>query len=78
MLILQTLLHTNPLEADPTISIAKNVKDLADSMKEAGYIDNHTHAFLCPTEKIRTQRMYMPLSVVAAAPLSASQLLLTT
>ena len=27
-------------------------------MKEAGYIDTYTHAYLLPTDKVRTQRMY--------------------
>ena len=27
-------------------------------MHDSGYIDKYTHAFLCPPEKVRTQRMY--------------------
>ena len=27
-------------------------------MKEAGYIDTYTHAYLYPSDKVRTQRMY--------------------
>ena len=27
-------------------------------MKEAGYIDTHTHAYLQPSDKVRTQHMY--------------------
>ena len=47
-----------PLNSDPTASIARNIAELVDSMKESGYIDTYTHAYLLPTDKVRTQRMY--------------------
>ena len=47
-----------PLDSDPTASIARNIAELVDSMKESGYIDTYTHAYLLPTDKVRTQRMY--------------------
>ena len=46
------------LASDPTASICSSIGELVDSMKESGYIDKHTHTFLYPTEKVRTQRMY--------------------
>ena len=47
-----------PLDSDPTASITNHVAELVDSMKEAGYIDSYTHAYLRPGSKVRTQRMY--------------------
>ena len=47
-----------PLDADPTTSIAKSIGEIVDSMKEAGYVDAYTHAYLHPSDKVRTQRMY--------------------
>ena len=47
-----------PLDADTTTSIAKGLREIVDSMKEAGYIDTYTHAYLHPSDKVRTQRMY--------------------
>ena len=47
-----------PLESDPTAAITECVGNIVDSMKEASYIDKHTHAYLRPTDKVRTQRMY--------------------
>ena len=47
-----------PLDSDPTASIAKGIGEVVDSIKEAGYIDTHTHAYLHSTDKVRTQRMY--------------------
>ena len=47
-----------PLPADPTACITNKIKQLVDSMHDSGYIDKYTHAFLCPPEKVRTQRMY--------------------
>ena len=47
-----------PLDSDPTPSIAKAIGEVVDSMKEAGYIDTHTHAYLHPTNKVRMQCMY--------------------
>ena len=47
-----------PLDSDPTASIAKNIGELVNSMKELGYLDTYTHAYMLPPEKVRTQRMY--------------------
>ena len=47
-----------PLDSDPTASIAKGIGEVVDSMKEAGYIDTYTHAYLYPSDRVRTQRMY--------------------
>ena len=47
-----------PIDSDPTASIAKDIGELVDSMEEAGYIDTYTHAYLRPSDKVRTQRMY--------------------
>ena len=47
-----------PIDSDPTASIAKNIGELVDSMEEAGYIDTYTHAYLHPSDKVKTQRMY--------------------
>ena len=32
-----------PLDSDTTASIAKGIGEVVDSIKEAGYIDTHTH-----------------------------------
>ena len=47
-----------PLDSDPTASIAKNIGELVNSMKELGYLDTYTHAYMLPPEKVRTQCMY--------------------
>ena len=47
-----------PLDYDPTSSIAKNIGELVNSMKELGYLDTYTHAYMLPLEKVRTQSMY--------------------
>ena len=49
-----------PLPTDPTACINNKIKKLIDNMLDSGYIDKYTHTYmyLCPPEKVRTQRMY--------------------
>ena len=80
-----------PLDSDLTASIAKGIGEVVESIKEAGYIDTHTHAYLHPTDKVRKRNACTFLrsctkppvgldlsSVAAAAPLSAFHHSLTT
>ena len=39
-----------PLDSDPTACIAKNIGELVNSMKELGYLDTYTHAYMLPPE----------------------------
>ena len=79
-----------PLDSDPTVSIAKGIGEIVDSMKEAGYIDTYTYDYLHPSDKVehnactfsrsstRTPTGLDLLSVAAVDPPSAFHHSLTT
>ena len=46
------------LQKDPTLAIASAIKDSVNKLYEAGYINEHTLAYLTPPYNVRTQQIY--------------------